>query len=107
MAEKLQTVIDKSFGNSRMKDFYDIYLITKLYQNNIDFSLLKMALKNTFEYRKTKLDLDNIPNVIEVLGNDIEFIKRWTNYVKKNYYVNNIEFNSVSIEVKKLIERIL
>ncbi len=27
LAEKLQTIIDKQTGNSRMKDFYDIYII--------------------------------------------------------------------------------
>ncbi len=107
LSEKIQTIIDKSFGNSRMKDFYDIYLITKLRRNYINFKLLKIALKNTFEYRKTKLDLENVANIINILETDTEFIKRWTNYVKKNYYVDDIEFKAVSNEIRKLVETIL
>lgn len=106
LAEKIQTIIDKSFVNSRMRDFYDIYLITKLHQSNIDFKLLKKALQNTFEYRKTILDLESALNIINILETDIEFIKRWTNYVKKSYYVSNIEFDTISNEIVKLIESI-
>ncbi|XFA98814.1 nucleotidyl transferase AbiEii/AbiGii toxin family protein [Candidatus Izemoplasma sp. B36] len=107
LSEKIQTIIDKSFGNSRMKDFYDIYLLMKLRRNYIDYNLLKTALKNTFEYRKTKLDLENVASIINVLETDTEFIKRWTNYVKKNYYVDDIEFKAVSNEIRKLVETIL
>lgn len=36
LAEKLQTIVDKRTGNSRMKDFYDIYLINTLQANMVD-----------------------------------------------------------------------
>jgi len=39
--------------NSRMKDFYDVWLMMRCF--NFDRSKLSEALKRTFEYRKTSL----------------------------------------------------
>ena len=37
LAEKLQTVLARGVLNTRMRDYYDIYTLTKIYKNFIDY----------------------------------------------------------------------
>ena len=47
LAEKLESIISRATENTRMRDFYDIYILTKLQSQNIDLELFKQALKAT------------------------------------------------------------
>jgi len=51
IAEKFEAMVDLGIANSRMKDFYDIWLLSKFF--SFDGNILQKALKNTFERRKT------------------------------------------------------
>lgn len=104
LAEKLQTIMDKRIENSRMKDFYDIYILMKLHSNLFDIGILDTAIKTTFDYRKTPIDKKEFNDVLNVLEEDKSFISRWNNFTKKNYYVDNVEFKHVKLEILKLID---
>lgn len=56
LAEKLQTIYSRNFLNSRSKDFYDVYILSKLKKEDIDFIQLRNACQRTFSYRETELD---------------------------------------------------
>lgn len=47
LAEKLETIIARSTANTRMRDFYDVYLLSKT--QYIDMQNLKSALYPDFE----------------------------------------------------------
>jgi len=51
IAEKFEAMVDLGVANSRMKDFYDIWLLSKLF--SFEGNILQKALKSTFERRKT------------------------------------------------------
>ena len=104
LAEKLQTIMDKKTGNSRMKDFYDIYILMKLHKNLFDPKILNDAIKNTFNYRNTAISKEDFILLLEVLVEDNEFNNRWINFVKKNYYVEDVDFKAVKSEIIELIE---
>ncbi len=106
IAEKLQTIIDKKTGNSRMKDFYDVYILSKLESKTININTMKDAISNTFEYRGTSLNKQEIKDLLEGMKLDQEFLKRWSNYVKKNQYVDSLDFNDVISEIFKLLEKL-
>lgn len=53
IAEKFEVMVKLGILNSRMKDFYDIWMLSRQY--NFDGSKLAEAIKQTFEQRKTKL----------------------------------------------------
>ena len=104
LAEKFQAIIDKRVGNSRMKDFYDIYILLKLHKNLFDLKILNKAINTTFEYRKTIIDKVGFKKLIKALEEDTGFISRWNNFVSKNYYVDDIDFEDVKLELYKLID---
>ncbi|MDD3414697.1 MAG: nucleotidyl transferase AbiEii/AbiGii toxin family protein [Lachnospiraceae bacterium] len=49
LAEKLETIISRGNQNTRPRDFYDVYILSKLQSNNIEIEQLKSAVYATAE----------------------------------------------------------
>lgn len=99
LAEKLETILTRGEKSSRMKDYYDIYMIMNLKSNDINVFNLKNAVKNTFNKR-------GFNNDISVLFSDIKgskiLEKKWNSYVKKKK-IFNVSFNDTLISIKRLL----
>ena len=92
LAEKIETVFRRADLNSRMKDFYDIYLIYSRYWSNINVDIFKEALINTMSNRNYVGD----PLIsIEIIKNNSIMISQWKNYQNSHDYAKNIDFNNV------------
>ena len=103
LAEKLQTIYSRSFLNSRSKDFYDIYILSKLKKEDIDFVQLKLACERTFSYRDTELDFNNIIELLKTFKNDPTQQQQWQNYSKKYHYTKDISFLEILNEIIDLV----
>ena len=103
LAEKLETIYSRGFTNSRIKDYFDLYLIWKMKSEEIDNTTLQTALTRTFSYRDTEYDLIKIENLLSQLDNPI-FIERWEAYRKKNNFVGNLSFQDVLKGIFELID---
>ena len=53
LAEKLETIVSRGAANTRIRDFYDIHMLTKLKWSAIDFDVLKGAFEATSRKRGT------------------------------------------------------
>ena len=106
LAEKLQTIYSRSFLNSRSKDFYDIYILSKLKKDDIDFVQLKLACERTFSYRDTELNFNNIIQLLKTFKNDPTQHQQWKNYSKKYYYTKDISFLEILDEIIRLVSNI-
>lgn len=95
IAEKLQTISSRKLENSRMKDFYDLYLLFMLRKKDINKELLIEAVKNTFQARGTDNNPIEIVTMLEDINGDPAFQDRWLQYCKKNPYVHNCPFDKV------------
>ena len=67
---------------------------------------MKDAIFNTFEYRGPSFNKQEIEDLLEGIKLDQEFLKRWANYVKKNQYVDSLDFNDVISEIFKFLEKL-
>lgn len=103
LAEKLQTIYSRSFLNSRSKDFYDVYILSKLKKSEIDSQQLLTACQYTFDYRGTELDFDKFINLLETFKTDSTQNHQWENYSKKYSYTKGITFNDVLTEMTDLL----
>ena len=106
LAEKLQTIYSRSFLNSRSKDFYDIYILSKLKKDDIDFVQLKLACERTFSYRDTELNFNNIIQLLKIFKNDPTQHQQWKNYSKKYHYTKDISFLEILDEIIHLVSNI-
>lgn len=103
LAEKLQTIYSRSFLNSRSKDFYDVYILSKLKKDDIDFVQLKMACERTFSYRDTELDFNHIIQLLKTFKTDPIQQQQWQNYSKKYHYTKGISFSEILDEIIRLV----
>lgn len=105
LAEKLETVISRGEQNTRLRDFYDIYILSKLRQESIDLSILKKALENTINKRGSAEVIKEYEKIISVVRKGDVMNKRWDNYRKDFEYAKEISFNEVCDAVIVLMNR--
>lgn len=103
LAEKLQTIYSRNFLNSRSKDFYDVYILSKLKKNDIDFRQLNVACQRTFSYRETELDYNEIVQLMESFKTDPIQQQQWQNYSNKYSYTKGISFSEILDEIVNLV----
>ena len=53
IAEKAETMVTRGVINSRMKDFYDLWLLAELFDH--DYATLRTAISSTFERRRVPM----------------------------------------------------
>lgn len=100
LAEKLETIFSRVELNSRMRDYYDIYLIYMRNWENINLEHFNNAINNTFSNREYS---GNLYQTVSIIKNSKILKDRWENYQKKYSYCNNISFD----EIMKCIENIV
>jgi predicted nucleotidyltransferase component of viral defense system len=82
VAEKLEAAVSLGMQNSRMKDFYDLWVMARSF--DFDGEVLSSAILNTFDRRKTE-----IPDIRPVALPD-EFVAdrakqaQWSNFLAKS-----------------------
>ena len=107
IAEKLQTISSRKLENSRSKDFYDLYLLFSLEKEKINKELLLKAVDNTFQYRDTDRNPEEIIKVLETIRTDKNFLDRWARYCKKNPYVHGCTFDQVISSIEEGVKQYL
>ena len=102
LAEKLETIVSRSKTNTRMRDFYDIYILTLEFKEKININLLKDALIETAKNRGTYKSIKNGRNIIiEIFNSDI-ILGHWNRYRKKFQYAKKIEFSDLEEKIINL-----
>lgn len=100
IAEKLETILRRAEANSRIRDYYDLYLIYNKGWNDIKVEDLRKAIDKTFEKRNYTGNIDGTISLLK----DSKIIKnRWESYKKKYDYANEIDYD----EIMKCIEEIV
>lgn len=105
LAEKFQTVIEKSTSNTRMKDYYDIFVLVN--HQDLDIDLCHDALVNTFETRKTSIKKNDIEAVLENLKISKLIEKMYEDYTIKNAFAKDTNYLMITeafYKVKNLIK---
>lgn len=101
LAEKIETILSKLEASSRMKDYYDIYLIHRFKFNRINKTKFRGAVEKTFEKREFNADLIVSLNVVK----DSKILRdKWVSYSRKNSYARNLEFDETIKCLEDFIE---
>ncbi len=106
IAEKFESIISRNINNSRMKDYYDLYMFTSLKWNRINKSILFQAIVNTCKNRRTIDFINNSNSYIEMITNDDKLKKLWKSYQEKYEYVKEITFEDC-INAIKIINEVM
>lgn len=93
IAEKFQTMVERTTFNSRMKDFFDLYRISLT--QSFDDILLQEAIRATFENRDTHYSENHIL-FSDKFAQDAELNQRWNAFLKKIKYKPTVPFAEVT-----------
>lgn len=99
IAEKLETIISRSIANTRLRDFYDIYILLKVQGHNIDKDLLTEAIIATSERRGSSNILQEGDLILEEIFSSDILYSHWTGYQKKYSYANDISWDEIKESV--------
>jgi predicted nucleotidyltransferase component of viral defense system len=103
IAEKFQAMIALAGLNSRMKDFYDVYLL--LSSGNNDLAVLKEAISATFENRDTRHVQDHILFTPD-FATDNTRNRMWQAFLKKIGQPEMVPFTQVMRTIAGILEPI-
>lgn len=107
LAEKYETIIRRNIGTTRVRDFYDLYVLFRSRKNEISREVLRLAVNHTAEKRDSLEILNEYVEVCNELLNEEAVHKLWLNYIKENTYAAHLGYVDVVnnvLEVGKYLE---
>lgn len=102
LAEKLETIITRATINTRMRDFYDIYILEQLHGNTLNAQILHDALLATARKRETESHLAEAKEIFVEVEDSLVMQQLWKVYRKKFSYATDLEWNTVMKAVRIL-----
>lgn len=106
IAEKFEAIISRNIDNTRMKDYYDLYMFVNLKWNDIDKIILRKAIFNTSKKRDTLNYIEDADKYIELINEDSKLKSLWKNYQNNYVYAKDISFED-TIDAIKVINSII
>ena len=100
IAEKFESIISRNIDNTRMKDYYDLYMFVHLKWDDINKDTLRKAIFNTSKARETIDYINNANKYIELISDDSRLKALWNSYQNNYEYVKDIKFVDVINAIK-------
>lgn len=107
LAEKLETVVSRGDQNTRPRDYYDIYILSKLQAKNIDVDSLKAALSATTAKRGSSELMMQYAEIMRTVKSSDVMKRQWDNYRKDFDYAAGIEFEETCDAVVAMMDELV
>lgn len=107
LAEKLETVISRGDQNTRMRDYYDVYILRKLQFDNINQQTLKKALIATAQKRGSYEVILNYKDIMELVRKSDVMQGQWRSYQITFEYAKDVDLNSACDVVVQIMDEIM
>ena len=102
IAEKFESIIKRGVLGTRIRDYYDIYMLFNVQKKNIDNSTLRDAIYSTAEHRDSLDTIKNWKKVISILEESEIMKKQWEKYQKNNFYAEEIKYEDLIESIKNI-----
>ncbi|KAF6509686.1 Abortive infection protein AbiGII [Geobacillus stearothermophilus] len=100
IAEKFEAMISLSVVNSRMKDFYDVFML--LSTENFDGRVLWEAIFETFQRRRTNLEKEH-PVFSPSFAEDESRNKQWKAFLQRTGIKEDLQFPFVMEKIRDFL----
>lgn len=101
LAEKIETIFSKLETSSRMKDYYDIYLIYNNEFKTLNKNNFRKAVEKTFNKRNFSGDLIKC---LDIVKNSERLHLNWNSYVRKNKFIGDVSFEDTIQCLEKFVD---
>ena len=93
LAEKLETILRRTVFNTRPRDYYDVYILSKT--QPYDSRLLREAVQATAEHRGTTDQIADVQGILKDISESKAIQAMWNQYRKQFAYAKDITFEMV------------
>ena len=102
LAEKLETVVTRATTNTRMRDFYDLHILSQIYAQSILPSDLRAAIIATAKKRGTEKYFSDAFAAFDEVEADSNMEKLWLAYQKNFSYAVDLPWHTVMDSIRRL-----
>lgn len=81
VAEKFEAIVDLGEANSRMKDYYDLIALSRLFA--FDGETLSKAVAATFKRRSTEIPAERPPGLLAAFATQKQKVEQWTAFTQR------------------------
>ena len=106
LAEKLETVISRGDQNTRPRDYYDIFILSKLKGHEIDRDILRKALSETAKKRHSDDLIPQYRSIVEQVVKSTSMLQHWKTYQRDYEYARGVEFSSACETIINIMDSI-
>ena len=106
LAEKLETVISRGDQNTRPRDYYDIFILSKLKGHEIDRDILRKALSETAKKRHSDALIPQYRSIVEQVVKSTSMLQHWKTYQRDYEYARGVEFSSACETIINIMDSI-
>lgn len=104
VAEKFETLLANTVGNTRAKDFYDLYMLLTEYYNELNEQNLVKAIKRTLKRRNTLHLLDEVNNLFEIIKSSERLKDNWRKYQNRYPFAKNINYDDIMKRLELVVK---
>ena len=106
LAEKIETILSRGVANTRPRDYYDIYILWVLRNEECNLATLSLALKRTAEKRGSLGIIEKYKDVIAQIAASEQLQSFWNKYIKEFDYAKDIKFADICKLVREIMDMI-
>ena len=104
IAEKFEAIVKRGVLSTRIRDYYDVYMLINTQNKIIDKKTLKDAITLTAQHRGTNEIIKDLKKIVEKIANDSKMRQQWKRYQKDNFYAEEIEYKDLINAISKVGE---
>ncbi len=102
LAEKLESMISRGVTNTRMRDFYDVHILSHLYADQLSAEIFHDALLATCRKRGHLELLEDAASIFDEVEQDPVMENLWHSYQKHFSYASDLSWQTVMDSARKL-----
>ena len=109
IAEKFETISSRNITTTRARDFYDLYMLYKIYKSKIERNVLKEAITLTSQHRNSFSLVLQYKEIVKLFYQSNSLKNLWDKYIQNNPYAKEISFDdtiSIYEEIGSILEKI-
>lgn len=104
LAEKLETVLSRGITNTRLRDFYDLYILQHDCTQTFDKKTLLTAFQTTCTHRGSQAAVKKGIETLHKVRASVEMQNLWKAYQRKFSYAEDISWEAIMEPVCSLSE---
>jgi predicted nucleotidyltransferase component of viral defense system len=107
LAEKMETVIARGVANTRLRDYYDLYILQNEYTHVINMEQFKEAFLATSKKRNSIQLIAEGNRILKEIEDSEVMQELWKGYQKKFSYAEDISWERVMVSIEKLFAEVV